>query len=83
MPPATRPMNWPAMAATWLVPRANPRWSAGNASVRIAAELAMSMDPPTACHTRQPISQSAPRAPWYGSNDSRIEATVNTAKPAL
>jgi hypothetical protein len=47
-PPATRPMNWPAIAATWLVPRANPRWSAGNASVRIAAELAVSMDPPMA-----------------------------------
>jgi hypothetical protein len=24
-PPATRPMNWPAMAAIWLTPSANPR----------------------------------------------------------
>ncbi len=76
-------MNWPAMAATWLVPSANPRWSAGNASVRIAAELAVSMDPPMAWGTRQPISHSAPRVPWNGSNDSSTEARVNTTKPAL
>ena len=24
-PPATRPMNWPAIAATWLMPSASPR----------------------------------------------------------
>ena len=82
-PPATRPMNWPASPATWLMPSAKPRRSAGNASVRIAAELAISIDPPTACSTRQPISHSAPWPPSKGSNDSRIEATVNTAKPAL
>ncbi len=82
-PPATSPMNWPAIAATWLMPSAKPRWSEGNASVRIAAELAVSMDPPMACSSRQPISQMAPRAPRYGSNDSSTEATVNTAKPAL
>ena len=82
-PPATRPMNWPAMAATWLMPSAKPRLSAGKASVRIAAELAVSMEPPMACSTRQPISQSAPLAALNGSNDSRIEAAVKTAKPAL
>ena len=82
-PPATRPTNWPASPATWLVPSAKPRRSAGNASVRIAAELAMSMDPPTAWRTRQPISHSAPWPPWKGSNDSRMDAAVNTAKPAL
>ena len=43
----------------------------------------MSMEPPTACSTRQPISHSAPRPPSNGSNDSRIEATVKTTKPAL
>jgi hypothetical protein len=43
----------------------------------------MSMDPPMAWSTRQPISHSAPWAPWKGSNESRIEAAVNTAKPAL
>ena len=82
-PPATRPTNCPARPATWLVPSAKPRRSAGNASVRIAAELAISMDPPTACSTRQPISHMAPRPPWNGSKESRMEARVNTAKPAL
>jgi hypothetical protein len=27
-------MNWPAIAAIWLIPSAKPRWSAGKASVR-------------------------------------------------
>ena len=49
----------------------------------MAAELAVSIDPPTACSTRQPISHSAPWPPWNGSNDSRIEAMVKTTKPAL
>ena len=82
-PPATRPMNWPASPAIWLVPSAKPRRWAGNASVRIAAEFAISMDPPTACSTRQPISHIAPPPARNGSNDSRIEAIVNTTKPAL
>ena len=73
----------PARAAIWLVPRAKPRRSAGNASVRIAAELAISIDPPIACRNRQPISHSAPWVPWNGSNESRTEAIVNTTKPAL
>ncbi len=47
-PPSIRPMNWPEMAATWLIPIAMPRWLDGNASVRIAGELAISMAPPTA-----------------------------------
>ena len=51
--------------------------------VRIAAELAISMDPPAACRTRQPISQIAPAPPRYGSKESRIDAIVKTTKPAL
>ena len=43
----------------------------------------MSMDPPTAWSTRQPISHSAPRPPMNGSNDSRTEAAVKTTNPAL
>ena len=82
-PPATRPMNMPASAAIWLVPRAKPRRSGGKASVRIAAELAISIAPPIACRNRHPISHSAPPLPWNGSNDSRIDATVNTTKPWL
>ena len=73
----------PASAAIWLVPSAKPRRSAGNASVKIAAELAISIDPPTACSRRQPISHSAALAAWNGSKDSRMEAAVKTTNPAL
>src|SRR6202020_501560 len=52
-PPAIRPMNMPARPATWLMPSAKPRWSRGNASVRIAAEVDISMDPPRAWSNRQ------------------------------
>ena len=62
-PPRIRPMNWPEMPATWLMPMAVPRWLAGNASVRMAGELAISMAPPTAWMTRKPISHSAPLDP--------------------
>jgi len=60
-----------------------PRWRAGKASVRIAAALAMSIDPPSACTIRQPISHSAPASPVNGSRDSAIEARVKTTKPRL
>jgi hypothetical protein len=82
-PPATRPMNCPAMAAIWFVPSASPRCSAGNASVRIAAEFAVSIEPPTACRTRHPMSHIAPLPAEKGSNDSRIDAAAKTAKPTL
>ncbi len=39
-----------------------PRWLAGNASVRIAAEFAISIAPPKACTIRHKISHSAPGA---------------------
>ena len=55
-------MNWPASAAIWLMPSAMPRCLAGKASVRIAAEFAISIEPPSACTTRQPISHIAPAA---------------------
>src|SRR5689334_6872569 len=83
MPPSTRPMNEPAMPATMLTPSAMPRWAAGNTSVMIAAELAISMEPPIAWITRQPMSHNAPRPPENGSNDSMTEQTANTANPAL
>ena len=82
-PPATSPMNCPASAATWLKPSAKPRRSAGNASVRMAAELAVSIDPPIACSTRQPISHTAPCPPSNGSKDNMTDANVKTAKPEL
>ena len=82
-PPRTRPMNEPAIAATWLMPSAMPRCRAGKASVRIAVELANTMDPPTACTIRQPISHSAPEPPWNGSTDSAMEASVKITNPRL
>ena len=47
IPPMISPRKHPAMAATWLMPRAMPRWLDGNASVRMAVELANSIAPPT------------------------------------
>jgi len=82
-PPATRPRNWPASALIWFTPSAMPRCSVGNASVRMAAELAVSIEPPTACSTRQPISQSAPWPAWNGSKDSATDATLKIMNPRL
>ena len=82
-PPSSSPTNCPEMPAIWLMPSAMPRLLAGNASVRIAAELAISIAPPNACTIRQPISHIAPRPPVSGSSDSAIEASVNTTKPRL
>ena len=82
-PPSSSPMNWPEMPAIWLMPRAMPRCLAGNASVRIAAALAIIIAPPNACTQRNPISQSAPPWPVSGSSESVIEASVKTTKPKL
>ena len=51
-PPSSSPTNWPEIPAIWLMPSAMPRCVAGNASVRIAAEFAISIDPPNACTIR-------------------------------
>ena len=51
------------MAATLLMPRPRPRWSAGKASVMMAEELAKSMAPPTPCPIRMAMSQMAPAVP--------------------
>ena len=81
--PSSSPMNCPEIPAIWLMPSAMPRLFAGNASVRIAAELAISIAPPNACPKRQPISHSAPWVPVSGSSESAIEASVKTTKPRL
>jgi hypothetical protein len=49
----------------------------------MAAALAMSIAPPTACTSRQTISQMAPGGPVYGSSESAIEASVKITKPRL
>ncbi len=51
-PPSIRPRKEPPTAAMPLIPIALPRSSAGNASVRIAVELANSSAPPTPWKTR-------------------------------
>lgn len=79
----SNPRNCPARAVIWLMPSAIPRCPDGNASVRMAAELAVSIAPPTACTTRKPISQSAPEPPLNGSSDSASEAAAKIAKPML
>ena len=73
----------PDMPATWLMPIAVPRWFEGNASVRIAGELAISMAPPMACRTRQPISHSAPLGPVNGSKGNASAPNPKIAKPML
>ena len=75
-PPSTRPMNWPLIPATLLIPSASPRWWAGNASVRIATEFAIRKAAPIPWTTRQTISQSAPAGPVIQSIASRSDATV-------
>ena len=82
-PPSSSPTNWPEMPAIWLMPSAMPRLLAGNASVRMAAEFAISIAPPNAWTIRKPISHSAPPPPSKGSRDSAMDAIVNTTKPRL
>ena len=74
-PPRISPMNDPAMAAIEFRPSAVPRWLAGNASVRIAVELANRNAPPMPCTMRQKISHSAAAAPCIQVTVRKIEAT--------
>ena len=76
-------MNEPAMPATWFSPSASPRWSCGNASVRIALELAISIAPPTPCRIRTMISHSAAAVPCIQVSESSTEKKANSAKPRL
>ena len=82
-PPRISPMNDPAMAAIEFRPSAVPRWLLGNASVRMAVELANRNAPPMPCTMRQKISHSAAATPCIQVRVRKIEATVKTAKPRL
>ena len=75
-PPSTRPMNWPLIPTTLLMPSARPRWLAGNASVRIAAEFPIRNAAPMPCTIRKKISQSAPARPCIQSIVSSSDASV-------
>ena len=59
-----------------LIPSAMPRWLAGKASVRIAAELASRQAPPIPWTMRKPIRKRAPSVPVIQSIASISEATV-------
>ena len=65
-PPRTRPMKLPLKAAAWFTPSASPRWSAGKASVRMAAELAISIAAPRPWKIRMAISQTPAAWPDIG-----------------
>ena len=80
MSASARPMNEPAMPATWLSPSTRPRSCAGKASVRIALELAISMAPPTPCKIRITISHQAAAVPCSQVSDSRMENSARTAR---
>ena len=69
-------MNEPLSPATWLMPRAMPRWSSGKASVRMAAELAMSMAAPTPWKTRITTSHRAAAVPLIQVTASTSEKNV-------
>jgi len=71
------------MAATMFIPSAKPSWSEGKASVMMAAELAIRSAPPMAWNMRNRTSSRAPLEPVLQTQDSRIAATVNQAKPRL
>ncbi len=82
-PPSTRPMNVPLNAAAWFTPSAMPRLLSGNTSVRMAAELAMSMAAPTPWKMRMTISHTPAAWPVIHVIDSINEKNVKTAKPKL
>jgi hypothetical protein len=69
-------MNWPLIPAMLLIPSAKPRWSGGNASVRIAAEFASRHAAPTPCTTRNTIRYVAPERPVSQSTLRHSDATV-------
>ncbi len=63
IPPSTSPTNIPLTPTMLLIPSAIPRWLGGNASVRIAAELAIRKAPPTPWTRRKMTRYIAPEVP--------------------
>ena len=68
-------MNEPASSETPLTPSARPRWLAGNASVMMAAELAIIMAPPAACTMRRMMISRAPVGPLLQTRERAPAAT--------
>ncbi len=82
-PPTTRPRKRPPMLDTLLIPSAKPRSLAGNASVRMAPELAAMRAPPMPCTTRKQMRYVAPAPPVIQSMLSSTDATVKITNPRL
>ena len=76
-------MKMPLKAAAWLTPRAMPRWFSGKASVRMAAELAISMAAPTPWKMRMMIRYIPAASPVSQQTLRASEKKVKTAKPRL
>ena len=72
-PPTMSPMKEPDTAATALIPNAMPRSCCGNASVRMAVELAKIIAPPTPWMRRKKMSSSAAAGPDMNTVESRID----------
>ncbi len=77
-PPAAGPMATPMDTMEPASPSALPRSEGGNASVRMAKPRAKIIADPIPWTMRNPISQPTP-----GASPHRVEATVNTANPAV
>ncbi len=76
-------MKDPPIAATPLMPRANPRSFAGNASVKIALEFANKNAPPTPWPTRMAMIHNAALVPVSHVTERRMENTVKIANPKV
>ena len=76
-------MNVPLKAAAWFTPRAMPCRLSGNTSVRMAAELAISMALAISWKTRMVISHTPAACPVIQVMLNMSEKNVNTAKPRL
>ena len=76
-------MKAPLKAAAWFTPSAIPRRVAGNTSVRMAAEFAMSMAAPTPWKMRITMSQMPAACPVIQVMLSMSEKNVKTANPRL
>jgi len=82
-PPKMSPMKDPASSETPLMPRASPRWSAGKASVRMAAELPIIIAPPVAWIMRRMMISSAAVEPSLHTSVRPTAAAVKTMRPVL
>ena len=82
-PPKIRPKNCPDINATMLIPSAFPSSFGGNASVNMAALLAINNALPTACNILNPIISNAPASPVDGVRKHRTDPSVNIKNPNL